>query len=364
MSKNKIKEDSVESQIDKCSKQIGYIVNEFTIGHLADEMHKLLDGTVGGEDSMFSIPDYQREFVWEKKPGQISRFIESIIMGLPIPFIFFFEHPKTGKLEIIDGSQRMRSIHVFIHGNYKLSGLERLTELNEKCFSDLSESRQRKVRNKTIRGIALNEHADEEARRDLFNRINTSSVYAVPAEIRRGSLQGEFLQLVIDLAKDPDFIAMTPVNEKQEMKRDREELVTRFFAYGDGLDDYDGKPGEFLAKYVEKKNRELAENDAVKNKYARRFKQTMNCIKEIFPYGFRKTNNSKTITRVRFESIAIGTWWAIRDKKGKVNQLVRDKVDELFADQEYLELLRADGGNVPTKLKARIEFVRKCLTGE
>ena len=229
MSKNREKKDSVENQIDKCSKQIGYIVNEFTIGHLADEMRILLNPSKKEKEekkeSMFSIPDYQREFIWEQEPRRISRFIESIIMGLPIPFIFFYESSETGKLEIIDGTQRMRSIHVFIHGDYELKELTRLTELNGKHFSDLSESRQRKIRNKTIRGIALNERADTRARKDLFDRINTGSRHAEPAEIRRGSLQGDFMELVKDLANAPDFVAMTPVSKKKEMTREREELV-------------------------------------------------------------------------------------------------------------------------------------------
>jgi len=363
MTNNKTKKDSVESQIDRCSKQIGYIVNEFTIAHLAEEMRKLLDDETGSEDSMFSIPDYQREFVWEQEPRRISRFIESIIMGLPIPFIFFYESSKTGKLEIIDGSQRMRSIYVFIHKNYELSELDRLTELNGKRFSDLSESRQRKIRNKTIRGIALSEHADKEARRDLFDRINTGSRHAAPAEIRRGLLQGAFMQLVIDLARDSDFVAMTPVNETKGMTREREELVTRFFAYGDGLEDYKGLPARFLDKYVEKKNKEFSKNATMKGEYKQRFLRTMSCIREIFPDGFRKTNTAKKITRVRFESIAVGTWWAIQDKNGDASLLIRDRVNELLADQNYQELLRADAGNIPKKLKARIEFVRKHLTG-
>ena len=115
---------------------------------------------------------------------------------------------------------------------------------------------------------------------------------------------------------------------------------------------------------MEEKNKEFAKNVAMKEVYTQRFKQTMGCIREIFPYGFHKTNSARTITRVRFESIAIGTWWAIRDKNGNINKLKRDKVAELLADKKYQDILRADGGNVPTKLKQRLEFVRKYLTGE
>jgi Protein of unknown function DUF262 len=54
------------------------------------------------------VPVYQREFSWEHE--RRSRFIESLLMGLPVPFLFFWESPETGKLEVVDGSQRLRSI--------------------------------------------------------------------------------------------------------------------------------------------------------------------------------------------------------------------------------------------------------------
>jgi hypothetical protein len=345
----KDKKDQVETQIEQCSKQISYSINEYTVGFLADEMQKQ-------DKSNFYIPDYQREFVWQ--PPRISRFIESIVMGLPIPFIFYYEKDETGTLEIVDGSQRLRSIHAFIYKDFELCKLERLTELNGKKFCDLIESRQRKIRNKSIRGIVLNEYADVEARQDLFNRINTGSLTAKPAEIRRGSLQGDFMNLVIKLAEESYFKALTPT--KRENTREREELVTRFFAYGDGLENYHDVVERFLFNYVHKMNQQMQNNEKLQKEYEKRFKQTMNYIKESFPFGgFRKTEKAKRVTRVRFESIAVGTWLAIK-QVGEKN-LCTDNINKWINKKEYLKLLRSDGGNVVTKLRARLEYVRKHL---
>jgi hypothetical protein len=66
--------------------------------------------------------------------------------------------------------------------------LETLSALEGLRFADLPTSRQRKVKNRSIRGIVLNEHADEQARFDLFQRINTGSKIAKDAEVRRGAL--------------------------------------------------------------------------------------------------------------------------------------------------------------------------------
>ncbi|WP_238842214.1 DUF262 domain-containing protein, partial [Xylella fastidiosa] len=104
-------------------------------------------------------------------------------------------------MEIVDGSQRLRSIEEFLLGNLQLGKLQTLTALSGFRFSDLPESRQRKINNRSIRGVVLNEHSDEKARFDMFERINTGSKIANMAEIRRGALTGPFMNLIIDLAK-------------------------------------------------------------------------------------------------------------------------------------------------------------------
>ena len=170
-----------EKQIVEQSKRIEFYITEYTIEILALKMSK-------GD---FEIPDYGREFTWEDK--RRSRFLESVLMGLPIPFLFFWESPTTGKLEIVDGVQRLKTIQEFILGDFALGDLEELSLLSGLKFKDLLESRQRKIKNRSIRGIVLNEHTDEQSRLDLFERINTVSKIANKAEERRGALGGPTL---------------------------------------------------------------------------------------------------------------------------------------------------------------------------
>lgn len=77
-----------EKQIIDQSKRIDFYITEYTIEILAQKMR----------NDDFVIPDYQREFTWKDK--RKSRFIESVLMGLPIPFLFFWESPEMEKLEI------------------------------------------------------------------------------------------------------------------------------------------------------------------------------------------------------------------------------------------------------------------------
>ena len=341
---------AAEAQIVEQSKRIEFFLTEYSVELLASKM-------ANGD---FIIPQYQREDTWE--PERKSRFIESLLMGLPIPFLFFWESPGTGKLEIVDGSQRLRTIEQFLANTLVLGELEQLDQLEGLRFSDLPASRQRKIKNRSIRGIVLNEHADEQARFDIFERINTGSMVANKAEVRRGALIGPFLDLVIDLAKDAAFMELAPVPAKSVKLREREELVTRFFAYGDGLEDYHDRPSDFLFRYAKKMNEHFVENPKDVEKYRHRFLETMRFVARVFPHGFRRTPNGIASPRARFEAIAIGSYLAMKDQPGLATNSVPDT--SWAMEEEFRTITGGDGANGIGRLKARIEFVRSKLIAE
>lgn len=332
-----------EDQILKSSKRIEYFLSEFTLEILAMKMNK----------KDYIVPDYQREFTWEE--DRKSKFIESIIIGLPIPFIFFWEDPATGKLEIVDGSQRLRTIRDFFNDDLILNNLEKIPAANGMCFSDLPESRRRKILNRSLRGITLNSSADEEARFDLFERINTGSKAANPAEVRRGALRGGFMDMVIELANSAIFKKLAPVSKKQNDQREREELVARFFAYGDGLDEYSDDVSRFIFKYIKKMNEKFISNPLLIDSYKRVFYETMEFIDKNFPMGFRKTEKATTTPRSRYEAIAIGTRKFLENNPQF--KLRTDVNTEWSNGKDFNAEVRSDGANAKKKLLGRIAFV-------
>ncbi len=338
--------EKAEQQISEQSKKIEFYIVEYTIEILALKM----------DNSDFEVPTYQREFTWEDE--RKSKFIESVIMGLPIPFLFFWENPSSGRLEIVDGSQRLRTIKDFLLGDFKLGDLSELSLLAGFKFNDLSESRQRKIKNRSIRGIVLNEHTEEQSRFDLFERINTGSKIANPAEVRRGALGGTFFELVEQLAKNEKFIEMTPVSEKRVNEREREELVTRFFAYGDGLDKYKDKVSEFLYHYTKKMNEEFSNNPSKKAEYESRFTRMIDFVDKKFDFGFKKTKQAQSTPRSRYEAIAIGSYLAMLEDE----HIVDKNIDTSWATgEEFIEITGSDGANVIKRLKGRINFVKEKL---
>jgi len=340
---------AAEDQIVEQSKRIDFYITEYSVELLVNKMR----------NGDFFVPAYQREFTWEHE--RKSRFIESLLMGLPIPFLFFWESPETGKLEVVDGSQRLRTFEQFVEGDLALGNLEELSRLVGFRFRDLPESRQRKIKNRSIRGIVLNEHADEESRFDLFDRINTGSKAANKAEVRRGALGGPFLDLVIELASDPLFASLAPMSDQQRNLREGEELVTRFFAYGDGLDGYQDRVSPFLYNYTKRKNDEFTSDPKLVEEYRDRFKRTMQFVEKHFPFGFRRNLKGTATPRARFEAIAIGSDLALREKPEIMDQSLN--VSAWVTGNEFRNVAGSGSANAINKLRGRLRFVHDRLLG-
>ena len=336
-----------EAQIVETTRHIDYYITEYSVELLASKM----------KSGDFEVPDYQREFTWEEQ--RKWRFIESIIMNLPIPFLFFWENPDSGKLEIVDGSQRLRTIQEFIDGDLRLGDLEKLPEVSWFSFADLPESRQRKIKNRSIRGIILNQHADIQARLELFDRINTGSKTANKAEIRRGTLRGPFLELVIELSNNALFRDIAPSTEKQRKERESEELVTRFFAYSDGLDEYADEVSPFLFAYAKKMNARFTQSPELREEYVRRFMAMIEFVSKFFVFGFRKSSKGRVSPRARFESIAVGSYHALQIRPDLTPN--PDLVRQWLESPNFAAVTGSDGANAIKKLEARIHFVRDHL---
>ncbi|MFE4665562.1 DUF262 domain-containing protein [Streptomyces sp. NPDC056716] len=341
---------AAEQQIVEQSKRIDFYITEYTVEILANKMRA----------NEYFVPHYQREFTWE--PERKSKFIESVIMGLPIPFVFFYEMEDTGKLEVVDGSQRLRTLEEFILGDFRLGELDQLSHISGFRFSDLPESRQRKIKNKSIRGIVLNEHADEAARLDMFERINTGSKIANKAEVRRGALAGPFLDLVIELADSPLLHSLAPMSKKQKDERGYDELVTRFFAYGDGLDEYKDRPADFMFAYAKKMNLAFATDSTLSISYARRFREALEFVDRVFPYGFRRSSSGRATPRTRYESIILGSYTAMQERP-EIKDFGRERfnVDEWLTGEGFVKITGSDGANARSRLEGRIKFVREKL---
>ena len=163
------------------------------------------------DDDELLKPELQRKYVWEKP--EASRFIESILLGLPIPSIFLANTPDNNKL-IIDGYQRIMTIYDYVKKGifskdgkaFKLTNTDKINHRwKGKSYNELSEFDQKKIRQTTIHAIIFEQKQPKDNDSSLFQiieRINTSGKILKPQEIRNCVYQGNLNTLLFELNQD------------------------------------------------------------------------------------------------------------------------------------------------------------------
>ena len=206
-------------------------------------------------------PDYQRLFRWSEQ--QKSRLVESVLLRLPIPPIFFIEN-EDGRYELIDGLQRVSSIAQFIDSEIVdkppliLDGCDIVPDLNGLSFVNLPLTLRLQLKRSGVRALVIKRQSKDFLRYEMFKRLNTGGSELSEQEIRNCSARifGEkgvaFYEFLVRMSKFPAFAALTEtLAEVDQEKRGREELVLRFFAAKEGSEYYHGNVAEWLNSYME-----------------------------------------------------------------------------------------------------------------
>lgn len=348
-----------EEAISSVARQVKFTVAEYPISVYVSRFE---DDTTG----RFFVPEYQRNLAW--RPQQQSEFIESLLVGLPIPFLFFYQTPD-GRMEIVDGSQRMRAMRAFLNGGLRLTELVLVPELNGFSFKDLPVDRRNKLEDVTIRTIVLDTNTDASTRAEMFARINKSGTVANEAEVRRGSLPGPVTTLIRELSESVEFVALTPMGQAAVDQREREELVTRFFAYLNRWEtpqgrfpNYRDRPKKFLYDYLKSANEEANQAPGLLLEMQAEFMRMLDAVSRLFPNGFRKSATANAVPRVRFEAIATGTALALR--ASPIIGVTSNQVVARMRHSNFDKVVVSDGANVRSKLEGRINIVRSILVDE
>src|SRR5262245_34557830 len=128
-----------------------------------------------GQDAFF-VPVFQRQFVWSQRHA--SRFIESLLMGLPVPGIFLYKDTKTSRHLVVDGQQRLRTLQFFYNGTFidrpfKLTGVRE--EWEGKTYEDLTSAEQLKIDDSIVHATIFQQDEPKDHLKSLyfvFERIN------------------------------------------------------------------------------------------------------------------------------------------------------------------------------------------------
>ena len=330
---------TAEEQIRALRKEIDYNTRDYSIDFLIQQFR----------ENEFYIPDeYQRQYIWNH--ADKNRFVESILLGLPIPLMFFSD-TEDGRCEIIDGAQRTQAMEEFMSGDLILSNLKKLTSLNGFSYNDIPAYFRKKFDKTNMRIIVLSDDTTLEIRQEIFNRINTTGRGANPSEIRRGSFRGPFMDFLMDCTKDDVFKDVCPISETMEKRYEQLELVIRFFAFLNHYQEFTHRVDNFLDDYIEK-NQSSFDKAAMKIE----FDKMLRFVKMYFPCGFAKSERAKSTPRVRFEAISVGVALALREK----SDLVPASMDWLNSD-DFKRHTTTHASNSSARVTGRILYVKEQL---
>lgn len=350
------KKDLIMAQVETEQKTIAYDMKEFTIELYVSKYLKDIEK----DDNELYVPDYQREFIWDDKHQ--SRFIESLFLGLPVPFMFSAEIKETGRLEIVDGSQRIRTLAAFLNDELILSHLDKLSQMNGCKYSDLPVGLQRSFKNISIRMVVLSNKATEEVRNEMFDRINTSSVPLLPMETRRGVYKGDFTDFIAELAKEPRFVALCPMAKYMQNRREEEELILRLFAFSELFPNYKIVESKGVAKYLDsylaEKNKSFNKNEKAALK--KKFFALIDFIEKAYPnQGFAKTRQAVGISKPYFEAIAVGVSLALQEDPAIKPEFKSALEINKNNRNDFFKLIEGRyRTHTAAKIKNRIEYVK------
>ena len=178
-------------------------------------------------------PHYQRRLRWssEKK----SRLIESFLLNVPVPPVFFNED-DIGTYSVIDGKQRLSTIDDFFRGRFSLSGLKVFGELNGTSFVQLPSALQSALRTRsTIRAVVILRQSDRDLKYEIFDRLNTGGAALNAQEIRNNTFHGPFKSVIMKMSEIPLFHKMLNIKKLSSsaiyLNMRDVELVLRYFTF-------------------------------------------------------------------------------------------------------------------------------------
>ena len=314
-------------------------------------------------------PEYQRKYVWnanDDKENKKSRLIESLLLNIPIPVIYFAE-TTTLQYEVIDGQQRLRTFDMFLKDDFSLENLEYRGDLNGKKYSELESNDQDLIRKRAIRAIVVLNDSDEDIKFMIFERLNLGSVQLSSQEIRNNIYRGSFNNLLKELANTPTFRKLLKLRlEKDKENMAYEEMVLRFFAYHHLGEKKRSELLElFLTEYMSD-NKDINEEKICE--FRRLFNETIEKIdkylgEKAFSICTSKAQNWNATSNRRVFDAEMLAFSQIKESDIRITPKVfqQQLKNLMITDKKFQKSLNTDGTRM---LEDRVETVRKILTSK
>jgi len=322
------------------------------------------------------VPDFQRSYIWNQK--QASEFVDSILRGLPVPSMFFYDDTENNQLLVIDGQQRLTSLYKYIEEKkfndkpFKLIG-DIHSGWENRDYDNLKDNDRERLNDTLLNITVMRQLRPNDGQSSMylaFQRINTGGRSLTPQEIRMAVSYGPLSKMVSNLAEDPIFnkwpFLRTEADRKNNNYSRIQELIVRFWVllFSDirplsgtirsSLDwffsnnkDFDMPSRRIMdVKYFSKK--ELSEAFC-----------TLYYMKELDEECFVPDTRP---TSIFFESVWIGIALRVREGKEVSTELIKSKIlkwKETIGDERFSSLFKARRSSSIESINARISETKQ-----
>jgi hypothetical protein len=367
-------EDELEEGPYELSKERKVLIQPYDYA-----VRMLMDMVIEGD--LVLDPDYQRKYRWSDEKA--SRFIESILLNIPVPVFYLAEEPN-GKFSVIDGQQRLTSLFRFMKPDelselfsgrnipeLVLRDLKVRSDLNGARYKDLSSADRSLLAKRPMRCVVVLNESDETLKFEVFERLNSGSASLTDQEVRNCLYRGGFNELIKKLASDTRFQELISLPEKSSNNMKDVELVLRFFAYRE-LDEnskYSDSYTEHLNVFMED-NREIS--DARAEALTAVFGRAVDVLQRVLGPGvaFRKPLNPNDPENGRFatsmingsiyESQMIAVSRLLESGVPEPHDL-RTRILSVFSKPDYMSSV-LQGTAKRSKVLARSRLLHQALT--
>jgi hypothetical protein len=315
-------------------------------------------------------PAFQRYFRWNE--GQQTRFIESILLGIPIPPIFVAETPD-GVWELVDGLQRVSTVLSFFgilksedqgirdKNNWTLLEGERVEALDGFNYETIPNQFRLNIRRATCRVEILRWNSSYDMRFELFNRLNTGGSPLTSQEIRNciyRDISSEFNDFLTEVSSDLNFLSLIELSNEQMEQLYNEELALRFISLYRNLHSVKTSIAQHMTNFMKSA---LDDEDF---EYARYRDVFLNVFALLQPLGskiFRQENNNQFATAL-YDVITIGVAENYDYYQSQPIKIILDKINnEVRKDSVLLQFSRRGGNNQRTRIINRLKQAKRIF---
>jgi hypothetical protein len=326
---------------DRVDMSFGELINMYTNGELVID------------------PEFQRLFRWDIH--QRNLFVESLLLGIPIPSIFVAED-NDGRWEIVDGLQRISTVLSFfglLKGNQEKNSwmLEKgniVEGLEGFGVSKLPLKFQLNVKRSSCRVEVIKWDSDYDMRFELFNRLNTGGAALTDQEIRNCIFRGvsvDFTNIIKELASSDEFIDLIQPTQKQKDELYLDELVLRFFSLFENHNNISKNLSEHMTDYMRNATKD-------KNLYQykiEKFKYTLLLIKRLGQQSILGKNGQ--LSTNLYDGIFNGVAANLEYYRNSTKIVLQDKVSSLKEDEEF----KKASGSTSSKGATKKRIIRIAL---